>query len=83
MSYNFDINLSRNDWEVRVDTNRNYGYFEFVGDDERHYVEGGLWFERTSSGQLTLQDFDGVFSLPKIVADLLRESKIEVGTDFV
>lgn len=81
MAYNFTVKRERNDWEVHVDPSRLYGYFEFVGDDENRYVEGGLWFD-ARNGKLELSDFDGTFSLPRDVAAMLTEAGFVVSEEF-
>lgn len=47
------------------DSNPNRGGFEWYSDD--YYAEGGLWFDDNGF----LRDYDGVFSLPPVVAKWL------------
>lgn len=63
-SYDFTKDLSTSNFEVRIDEGAQYGYFEHkdLGDE----CGGGLWFEGDE-----LVDYDGVFSLPKEVAEAL------------
>lgn len=62
---NYNLDISTKDFEIKVDTNAGYGYFEHneLGDE----VGGGLWF---IGNELT--DYDGVFELPKQVEQALR-----------
>lgn len=74
--YNFTTHLREGKWEVHIDPQRAYGYFEH--DD---YGEGGgLWFEGT--GKLILRDYDGQYVLPPEVAKALRAEGITVTPDF-
>jgi hypothetical protein len=75
MTYNFDVKFQHGKFEVGVDTSANYGYFEHEtkGDE----CGGGLWFEGKE-----LTDFDGLFELPKAVAEGLREHGFVVSSDF-
>lgn len=43
---------------------------------------GGLWFDRSTTGDLVLRDYDGVACLPKEVATALRDAGVVVGQDF-
>jgi hypothetical protein len=48
-----------------------YGWFEISDVDsggEEWHAEGGLWFDNK-----TLTDYDGVFELPVVVTDKLKE----------
>lgn len=61
---------------VSIHEDGSTGWFEFYdletgGDD--WYAGGGLWFKGK-----TLVDYDGTFSLPKVVADKLEEWGYEV-----
>ena len=59
--YNFNQDLSTENFTVLVDTDALYGYFEHneYGDE----LGGGLWFDL--AGELV--DYDGVYELPKEV----------------
>jgi len=63
--------LSVGDWEVRISPSTRYGYFE---DIKNGSGGGGLWFANN-----TLVDYDGVFELPKIVADVLSYYGYDLG----
>lgn len=66
--YNYTIDLSSGDWDVKIDPAQNYGYFEYTGGtNEGPEIQGGLWFN-----ELDLQDYDGVYKLPKAVVDILK-----------
>jgi len=58
------LKIKTKNFEIEIDGNK--GYFEHVhfGDE----VGGGLWFEGKE-----LVDYDGVYSLPKEVADKLKK----------
>jgi len=54
----------------------NYGSFEFYDtktSGENWYAEGGLWFKDNE-----LTDYDGVFSLSKVILDILEENGYDV-----
>ena len=65
MTRQYDLDISTADFEIKIDTATNYGYFEHneLGDE----CGGGLWFQ---DGALT--DYDGVYELPKQVETALR-----------
>lgn len=65
MAYNFNVILSpyNGPGEVKIDTQSNYGYWEYPSGEEG----GGLWFENNE-----LIDYDGAFELPKKVIIALR-----------
>jgi hypothetical protein len=67
--YNFNLDLSTEKYEVKVDTASMYGYFERKSDGSG----GGLWFGSNGSAGLELTDYDGVAVLPKSVAKALRD----------
>ena len=71
---NYDKDLSVPEWDIRINTEEQCGYFEWVGgtneDDE---ITGGLWFE----GKV-LVDYDGEFSLPDAVLNALISNGYEV-----
>lgn len=62
--YNFTINIDTPNFEIRIDTEAQYGYFEHneLGDE----CGGGLWFD-----DRLLLDYDGVYELPQEVQDAL------------
>lgn len=65
MTYTFTLDISTANYEIKIDIEKQYGYFEhFSHGDE---VAGGLWF----SGK-ELIDYDGVFELPEEVVDSLK-----------
>lgn len=70
-NYNFTISLNTKNFEIKIDPENSYGYFEHnhVGD----MCAGGLWFNNK-----TLVDYDGVFELPKEVTDALYEAQYNV-----
>lgn len=68
MSYNFTQKAQVRKYEVQIDPLAKYGYFEHeVYGEERG---GGLWFEE-QDGKLTLTDYDGLWYLPKAVAEAI------------
>lgn len=80
MSYNFNITIATDNFDVMVDTTALYGYFEHhrYGDE----LGGGLWFGTLPDGTLDLHDYDGVPSLPAEVAGALRGLGIYVDDAF-
>lgn len=64
---NYDMNVSSDNYEIRVSTNRCYGFFEHkrLGEGSA----GGLWFEHNE-----LTDYDGVFALPEEVSVALTNA---------
>lgn len=66
MPYNFNVKFQVGKFEVMVDTQAQYGYFEH----EEHGDEyaGGLWFSDNN-----LVDYDGVFELPLVIYEGLHE----------
>ena len=78
--YNFTVNLDTTNFELRIDTDAGYGYFEHreLGDE----CGGGLWF--MGDPPTELYDFDGVAELPSEVEDALKAAgySIEVIPDF-
>ena len=72
----YDIKLTTHHYEVAVNTQAQYGYFEHLRyGDERG---GKLWFSADLAGDLYLVDYDGVFSLPAEVVNALRGEGIRV-----
>lgn len=71
MTYHYNIDLSTENYEVKVDTEDHYGYFEHhrLGDESA----GGLWFAGRK-----LIDYDGVFELPAEVKLTLRAAGYNV-----
>lgn len=55
------------DYEICIDAKGGYGCFEHIFEGEEGGA-GGLWFEGCE-----LIDYDGVFALPKSVANGLRD----------
>ena len=70
------VNSKGTELEVTVGIkNEGYGWFEVYDIEtggEHIYCEGGLWFY-TDNGVTYLQDYDGVYELPKSVEDKLVE----------
>lgn len=67
--YNFNVDLSTNNFTIMVDTASSYGFFESIewGDE----LAGGLWF--VPEGEtMELIDYDGVYELPSEVREALR-----------
>lgn len=81
--YNFTIDASIEDWDIKIDPAALYGYFEWVGgtnmDEE---CTGGLWFDRLVGGALALTDYDGVATLPNEVRHGLTQKDIVVSEEF-
>lgn len=70
MSYNFTQVANTRHYEISLDPEACYGYFEHhVRGDES---AGGLWFDKLDDGRLELRDYDGVFELPAEVAAALQ-----------
>ena len=63
---------------LEIDPEALRGFFEHRDGSEG----GGLWFERSTTNQLILVDFDGVFQLPKQVIEVMRKAGIIVDDDF-
>lgn len=63
MAYNFDVRVQVGEYTIEIDSTACYGYFENAETGDG----GGLWFAEDK----VLVDYDGVFSLPKKVADAL------------
>ncbi len=58
MTYNFDHKIVVGKYQVQIDSNAQYGFFENVVDGG----EGGLWFTDNE-----LVDYDGYYELPESV----------------
>ncbi len=72
----YDIKLTTHYYEVAVNTQAQYGYFEHLRyGDERG---GKLWFSADLAGDLYLVDYDGMFDLPAEVVNALRGAGIQV-----
>lgn len=70
--YNFDKKAQHGPFEISVDTQAKYGYFEH--DELGDGCGGGMWFEHNAEqDKLELTDYDGVACLPKRVAKGLVE----------
>jgi hypothetical protein len=64
---------------VGIDPAALYGYWEHKDGSEG----GGLWFERTETGDLELVDYDGDYVLPRlVVAALCAAEGVTVTADF-
>ena len=68
MSYKFDVTLSAGLWNIQIDNDAQYGYFEH----NHTGAGGGLWFE-IQGGEQVLIDYDGVMSLPEQVESALAD----------
>ena len=81
MAYNFTQVKQIGDFEVHIDPDSRYGYFENI----EVGGEGGLWFdvEDGTGPKLELIDFDGYFALPAPVAEAVRSFGHIVGDDFL
>jgi hypothetical protein len=64
---------------VGIDPAALYGYWEHKDGSEG----GGLWFERTETGDLELVDYDGDYVLPRLViAALCAAEGVNIPADF-
>ncbi len=65
MAYNFNTQLGTQNFTIKLDVVKRYGFFEHdrLGED----CGGGLWFDK----DLMLEDYDGVFELPSEVKNIL------------
>lgn len=73
----YDLVFPSRIYEVRVDSNALYGYFEYIG-NANWECGGGLWFERDDKGRLVLMDYDGVGVLPSRVVEVLRDGGVDI-----
>ena len=75
MSYNFTLKTKVGKFEVQIDPEASYGWFEHdeLGDE----CGGGLWFD-----QKDLMDYDGVFELPNDVIAAIKQLGFTVGDEF-
>lgn len=79
MAYNFNQQAVVGLWDVRVDTEACYGYYENTNTGSG----GGLWFDKKEDGTLALRDYDGMYELPSSVGRaLVSDMNIEVGEEF-
>jgi len=64
----YNINLSTNKFEIWINTETKYGWFEdnIFGDENG----GGLWFDEG----MKLKDYDGVYFLPADVRNQLMRN---------
>jgi len=64
----YNINLSTNKFEIWINTETKYGWFEdnIFGDENG----GGLWFDE----DMKLKDYDGVYFLPDHVRNQLMRN---------
>lgn len=77
--YNYSVVIKTLDYEIGIDPDHNYGYFEHQGLGGA----GSLWFTTNTDMQETfLANFDGMFMLPIQVADALRTNGYIVDEDF-
>jgi len=68
MLNSYNINLSTNKFEIWINTDARYGWFEdkIFGDENG----GGLWFDK----DMQLEDYDGVYFLPNDVRNKLMRN---------
>ncbi len=84
MTYDFTKTIQKGHYDIGIDPNSNYGYFEHdqLGDESG----GGLWFEKITLPKhgetLILIDYDGVEVLPKDVCRGLVELCFIVPDEF-
>jgi hypothetical protein len=79
MAYSFDMDLSVDGWDIKIDPAADYGYFEWVGGDNTDpSCTGGLWFDRNEQGLLRLLDYDGVMELPRPVVAALKDALVDL-----
>jgi hypothetical protein len=74
MAYTFDKDVSIPDYEIKIDTKAEYGYFEH----NEHGASGGMWLDTYMNNMhekiLVLVDYDGVTELPmRVRAALLGD----------
>lgn len=79
MPYNFTESITTKNYQIDIDPQACYGYFEHhtLGEERG----GGLWFESVN-GTLSLIDYDGVACLPTQVISALRHAGHLVDADF-
>jgi hypothetical protein len=77
MAYNFTKHALIGEYEIFVDTDAQYGCFEFIGDHVHGYCEGGIWFEHKGD-TLAVRDYDGVYEMPKEVVYALQQFGFDV-----
>jgi hypothetical protein len=75
MAHNYTQVLDSGKFTIRISPSTNYGYFEhtIMGED----CGGGLWFDGNE-----LTDYDGVFELPKTVAQVLVQAGYHLEPEF-
>ncbi len=68
MLNSYNVNLSTNKFEIWINTDARYGWFEdkIFGDENG----GGLWFDK----DMQLEDYDGVYFLPNDVRNQLMRN---------
>ena len=81
MTYNFTQVVTTQHYDVKVDPEQRYGYFEHhtLGD----LRGGGLWFHHLPDGSLELIDYDGTTELPSEVFHALRSMGHHVDDIFI
>jgi len=64
----YNVNLSTNKFEIWINTEAKYGWFEdkIVGGENG----GGLWFDK----DMQLEDYDGIYFLPNDVRNQLMRN---------
>ena len=75
---NYDKDLSTEKWTVKIDTKRNFGYFERCSDG----AGGGLWFGFNDNQKLELIDYDGMSCLPKSMVKILRDAGYHLDSSY-
>ena len=76
MTHQYTQDLSTGKFEIKVSPTTNYGYFEH--NEHGEDCGGGLWFVGKE-----LTDYDGVFELPKTVADALIQAGYHLEPEFL
>lgn len=80
MTYSFTQVAVTAHYDVKVDPEQRYGYFEHHTLGNLH--GGGMWFYKNAAGLLELIDFDGTTELPHEVFHALRRMGCVVSDDF-
>jgi hypothetical protein len=72
--HDYTETLESGNWLIKISPTTEYGYFE----NQDTGGEGGLWFTGNE-----LYDYDGMFELPKLVADALQGAGYVVPREFL
>lgn len=78
-AHDYTEDLSDDTFTIKISPSTLYGYFEHdkFGED----VGGGLWFV-INEGRKELYDYDGVYELPRRVAEALRAAGYHLDESF-